>query len=304
MGLSTSGLSVVDLGQLLEDHKASFDGYLWPKITAATKQTVSTISGWVDRLEYPVGMFADGSRTAKHAPGADSPVGHNSMGTREYRIDPYSWAEPVNHLAKKDAETRGDALDRIAKGAGHMVIGSIEKELASILGGNGGSGTFDDLTAQAAGGNEWNNATPGDAVEDIESGIDALRGADLICVAGWNVIRALQYNTQFINNADKSRLSWMDVIEELYRLGFSQVFHDVNPVQDGNRTETRSYKGAYDGVFYIGTAQNVICAEMNAFGYDTYESESKRTEFFRASADVDFVSGYAAHGLYYTGILV
>jgi hypothetical protein len=298
MSFNIGTLSNVNLGLLLEDHEAKFADYLYRKICVV--ESVDHPEGTMDRWEYPLGMFADGNRDAKHAPGTPTPKGNSAMGTVQYSIDPYSWAESVNHIAKRSLEARGTALDKIAVAAGHMVHGRADKELAGILAGGGAAGTFDNLTQETIS-TAWDST--GTPRQDIEGVIDALRGADLIGVFGWDVIRALQYNEEFINNADKSAISYEEAIEELYRLGLSEVYVEMNPKQAGAREATRSYGGIYQGVAYIGTKNNLIMAEQNTFGFDSYIHDDTRTEYFRASLDCDFVRGYAEHGFFMSGHL-
>ena len=80
----------------------------------------------------------------------------------------------------------------------------------------------------------------------------------LIAIIGYDVLLDLTTNTQMINHADKSIITIEEVIDHIRGRGIAQVFTDFNPLQTGEVTAARSYKGSLDGVFYLGTEGNLI----------------------------------------------
>ena len=293
-------LASVQLNELLEDHKADLQGYLARRVTRLRK--VVNREGSVYRFETPLGMSAKLQRKVKHAPGTPSPQGNSAMGTRGYRIDSYSWKEGIDHLAEKELGQIEEALQDLSGVCSHMVLGALDRELATILGGGGSADTFDDLTEKVVN-TAWDNG--GNPTNDVDDVVKKLRPGSrgLMAVCGYDVALALSKNDQVINNADQEHTDFSGVRNFLRSRGITEIHIDMGVEQDGEREAARSYAGIFDGIFYIGTADNLIRPEVNDLDLDTFRTEDPRMNYFRASGDWDITTGYAAHGYYFSGTL-
>ena len=301
-GFDMGSIGEMDLNELLDDHQADFNAYLAQRV-CVTDSTVTYEKQAVRRWETPISMMSDGHRSAKHAPGSPSPKGNTEFGTRGTLVSPYSWSEGINHLAKKSVQDGFSALSDLSGKSGHQVLGSLDNELASVLAGNGTADDYNDLTNKSVS-NAWDTAN-GLPVTDIDDVVDALRpgSTGLICIAGWDVLKVLTKNAEMVNHADKDFIGYQDVMDTIMNRGVDEVFIDRNVAQDGEGNFTRSYKGLFDGVFYIGTARNLILGQVNPLQYDVYEDKDSRMEYFRAAGDWGLSTGYAEHGYYFSSIL-
>lgn len=299
-GFDLKTLGTLDVSGLVKDHESDFAAYMFDRITVEGEFD-GTVNGAIRRVESPLGMFSDGGRDAKHAAGAPTPKGEVAMGTITCALDPYSWAEPINHLAKKEAEKIPDLVAKLAKASGHMVMGSLDKEAARIMLGGGDAATSDNLdvyTAAAA----W-DVIATDARADLEAMVDKLRGGSqgLKFICGWDVLRDLSKNTSMINNTDKKVLRIQDLFDEIQGIGFDEVIADYTVSQDGARTARRNYKGLFKGLAAATTGGNLLRADLGPLVYDIYENKDTRTWYFRAARDADLVRGYSAHTLRVVG---
>lgn len=296
-----------DLGTLaplvtnfLEDHVADLKTYMTDQVCRAEK--VDNPTGVIERWETPVGMASGEGTSSKHAPGTASPKGNTALGTRNYTIDSFSWSEPINHLAKRALESRKGQFSALAGRSAHQVQKDKDLDLASILKGNGTLAKSNDLTGFPVG-TAWDNIA-GTPITDIDTGILSLRGAQngLICIAGWDVLLDLSKNPEVVNDADKSFEGVAGVIEKIVSRGISKVYVDYNPFNVNASGQARDYKGLLDGVFYIGTRNNLVKVYMNPLAMDVYADDDTRTQYLRASEDCVIITEYAEHGYAYTGI--
>lgn len=302
MGFDPGSLASVQLDELLEDHSADLNAYLARRV--CRRRPVTNKEGSVYRFETPIGMSADVQRSVKHAAGTPSPKGNVEMGTRGYKIDSYSWKEGIDHLAEQELAKIENALEDLSGVTSHMVLGALDRELANILLGNGTSGTFDDLTEKAAT-NPWDSsgATP-TITDDIDDVVQLLRPGSrgLMAICGYDIALHMSKNDEVVNDSDKDHTDFQGVRSFLRSRGITQIHIDMGVEQNGEREATRAYTGIFDGVFYIGTADNLILPQMNDLTLDAFYDDDSRTNYFRAAGDWDIVTGYAAHGYYYSGL--
>lgn len=296
-----------DLGSLtpivngfLEDHKADLSSYLVDQV--CRPEPVDDPKGIIERWETPVEMASEEGTTSKHAPGTSTPKGNTKLGGVAYQVDSFSWAEPINHLAKKALQSRKSAFSRLTGRSAHQVKKDGDKLLASILKVNGTAALSQDITAKAAG-TAWDNAL-GTPITNIDDVILALRGAQsgLICIAGWDVLLDLTKNPQMINHADKEFVGVDDVIKTIMSRGIGRVYVDYNPVNNNAANQARDYRGILDGCFYVGTRDNLVMPYMNPLAMDVYEDEDARIQYLRAAQDMTIVREYKEHGFGFTGI--
>jgi len=299
-GFDLQTLGDIDVSGLVKDHESEFSAYMFDRITV-DGEFDGAVNGSIRRVESPIGMFSDGGRDAKHAPGAPTPKGEIAMGSVTCALEPYSWAESINHLARKEAERIPDLISKMGRAGGHMVMGSLDKEAARILGGGGAAATSDNLDVYTAGA-AW-DVIATDARADLEEMVDKLRGGSqgLKFITGWDVLRDLSKNTSMINDTQKKSLSMEALFDELRGIGIEEVVADYVVSQDGARTAPRNYKGLFNGLAALTTGSNLLRADLGPLAYDVYYDDDTRTWFFRAARDADLVRGYAGHTLRVSG---
>lgn len=303
MPFDIASLVTVQLNELLEDHEADLTAYLTRHVTR--ERPVTAINGSVYRFETPLKMSANLQRSVKHAPGADTPDGSAALGTRNYEIECFSWQESINHLAKQELEQIPDALETLAGATSHMVLGALDRELAKVLKGQGHENTNDGVKTKAIT-HPWSDrGVASDPVADVDSVVSELRNGSrgLMAIVGYDVALGLSTNAKVVNSLDMDHVGF-DAVKNFFRgRGINEVYIDLNVQQDGEREAARSYTGIFDGVCYIGTADNLILAKMNDLNLDVYETKSKRVFAFRAALDADIITGYREHGYALTGTL-
>jgi hypothetical protein len=296
-----------DLGSLtpivngfLEDHQADLASYLTAQVCRPEK--VDDPKGILERWETPVEMASEEGTTSQHAPGTSTPKGNTQLGAVPFQIESFSWAEPVNHLAKRALESRKQAFSKLAGRGAHQVKKDIDKMLATICKADGLSAKSQDVTAKAA--TAAFDHADGVPITDIDSVVSALRGAQsgLICVAGWDVLLKLTKNVQMVNNVDAKFIGVPEVIELIMSRGISRVYVDYNPMNANAANQARDYKGILDGVFYIGTRDNLVMPYVNPLSMDMYEDADARIQYLRAAEDMTIVREYKEHGYGFTGI--
>lgn len=300
-GFDIGSLGAVNLNKLIEDNRADFSKYLLKQVARPVQ--VDSENGTIERWETPMSMDDGGSENPKHAPGSPTPKGNTAMGRISYVVDNYGWAEGINHLSKIELGRIPGALAKLSEKSGHKVMGGMDRELARVLGGSGTAALNQDLSEKAVG-VAWDVPATATPISDIDAVALLLRPGNmgLIGVFGYDVLLNLTRCQEMINHADKGVISIDEVITMMKSRGLSQIITDWNPAQTGEPTASRAYQGIFDGIAYVGTIDNILLPEMEAFGYDTYRDDDRKKDFFRASAANGVIRGYKEHGYFFSGI--
>lgn len=294
MSLNGNTVPAQVLRGLLESHRGMIESYLWSQITEQVP--VNTLTGTAAQLPIAqgrVGMI-DPSRPAKMAPGSKTPKGHSEFAARPYVAEPYGWAEPINHLDRRQVEEYTNGIDSILQDRSLLnVLATAETDLEVILRGDVPAGTGRDVTTITL-----DNAQRFDVYaapfSDVAATIKTMRdisGGDTL-VMGSDIAEALTRHPQITNgrtgsDAGAEVKSYTDLIAWFQGRGISRVFianHEYTArARELGYLRTEHFQNVF-ALFKMGAIKRPTVDELY---YNSWYQDDERTTFLAA---------YSTHG--------
>jgi hypothetical protein len=287
------------LDELLEDpgHKALFDAYQADRIVGDNHiKVVESLESLQAERKPQYGMASKDRRSSKVTPGAPTPKGNSTLESFEVECSPFMWAEGISKLRGRSlAQVFGAVMPWLRDLAGHQVKLDVEEELMLILRGDGNSADRTGSTSQdlATGTRYWDDyaATNHNPVKNILD-MQRITGATEIFL-GSDVAHALMQSPVMIGDVQKTWMPDSQLITNLMGMGFGRVIIGHQPSQDGPREFPLDLKYLHDGICAMWSPGALKKYSFEAYQYDAYEDQDRRTDFVRAIETCTFKAPYA-----------
>lgn len=304
MPVNVGSLSSDLLDQFLEDHQTEVAPLLAFEQWCDVRDNIRAMSGDIYLWNTPLGVPSDGHRESKMGLGEEAPESNDDFGTISYKCEKYGRQRTIPDELLSELETYEDVSNKLVRAnVLEALFGFNNAELADMLLGNGASGDDRDLTEKAAS-NPWDTPS-GTPLNDIDDVVKELRGSNLQAIVGWDIAQILSKDPDITGSdagSGEEYTTFGGVVNFLRARGINQVVIDGSVAQDGQRNFTRSYKGTYDGVFYVGVAGNIIVPRFQPITQKAWSDDNTDSQKYKASMLGCGRRAYAEHGYYFTGI--
>lgn len=304
MPVNVGSLSSELLDRFLEDHQTEIEPLMAFEQWADVRDGIQAMSGDVYLWETPLGVPADGHRESKMGLGEPAPESNDDFGTISYKCEKYGRQRTIPNELLTELQSYEDVSNKLVRAnVLEALFGFNKVELADMLLNNGTAANDRDLTEKAVS-NPWDTAS-GTPLADIDDVVEQLRGGNLQAIVGWDVAQILSKDPDITGSdagSGEEYTTFGGVVSFLRARGISQVIIDGSVAQDGQRNFTRSYKGTYDGVFYIGIQNNIIVPRFQRIIQKAWESEDTDSQKYKATMLACGRRAYKEHGYCFTGI--
>jgi|AKVG01.1.fsa_nt_gi hypothetical protein len=302
MGFNTGTLTRAELDGFLEDHKVEFSRYLAESIVGDT-MPVGNKKTSVRKWSVPLGYGSDGDRSASVNFGEPHPRGRSGMDTVDVDCAPIKWGEDIEKHDLTEMEKYVQAANDLSLAAGHQVMRARDQLLANIVGGSGTAATDTDVSSfSIPSGEGWATDTS-PIITHIRDAQDAIGGSDLICVMGRDRARQISLNDYFTGAAAGSGTPYVlfsRIAELLMDEGITQTYVGGAKYVNGERDFDSGFANLFDGVFYLGTPENLKMMEFAPLRYEEDEDKDKGVKSFFAEWVGCFRRAYVQNGISFT----